>query len=152
MALPLIHARSAYALHAFRFGIAQLGASQNAVALKLTVNAATGGSMNITGEVAPANGWIVGVSIVLTANKTAGVLTVAPTINGTALASGTGLSAVAVANAALKANTQINTRVAGTRFSAGDLIGAKITTDANYLPTTNDCIVTVYVVYDEFRK
>lgn len=152
MTLPMIHALSAYALHAFRFGVSQLAASQSAVALKVNVNAATSGAMNITGEVAPASGWIVGVTIALTANKTAGVMTVAPTINGTALASGTGLSAVAVANTTAKTNTQISGRISGTRFSAGDLIGAKVTTDGSFEPTTNDVIVTVWVVFDEFRK
>lgn len=139
---------SPYALEYYSFGQSQAAANQAAVALKRNVNAATSGSLNITGVVMPFAGSIIGVTVNTSANKTAGVATVAPTINGTALASGTGLSAVALANAAAKASKMIDAQVSGARFNAGDLVGVKLTTDGSYLPTTLDWEVIIYVEFE----
>lgn len=146
--LPNTGIAAGFAVKSFAFGQSQAAASQAAVALKRNVNAATSGSLNITGVVMPVAGSIVGVTIVTSANKTAGVCTVAPTINGNALAAATGLSAVALANAALKAYKTIDAQTSGARFVAGDLIGVKLTTDGSYLPTTLDIEVIVYVVFE----
>lgn len=132
----------------YSFGQSQAAASQSAVALKRNVNAATGGSLNITDAVMPHAGSIVGVTIKTSANKTAGVATVAPTINGTALAAATGLSAVALANAAAKAVAMIDAQTPGARFNAGDLVGVKLTTDGSFAPTTLDVEVIVYVEFE----
>ena len=107
---------SGYSEEYYSFGQSQAAASQSAVALKRNVNAATGGSLNITGVPMPHAGGIVGVTIATSANKTAGVATVTPTINGTALAAATGLAAVALANAAAKKVQTIDAQVAGARF------------------------------------
>ena len=147
--LPNDGMASAYPLKYFSYGQAQSAASQSAVALKLNVNAATSGSLNITEIPMPFAGSIVGITAALTANKTAGVMTFAPTINGTALASGTGLSAVAMANATKGINKMIDANVSGARFAAGDTVGVKLTTDGSYAPTTNDLYVMVWVVFDK---
>lgn len=132
----------------FSFGQSQAAASQSAVALKRNVNAATGGSLNITGVPMPHAGSITGLTIATSANKTAGVATVTPTINGTAIAAATGLAAVALANAAAKAVKFIDAQIAGTRFQQGDLLGVKLTTDGSYLPTTLDWEVIIYVEFE----
>lgn len=139
---------SGYSEEYYSFGQSQAAASQSAVALKRNVNAATGGSLNITGVPMPHAGSIVGVTIATSANKTAGVATVTPTINGTALAAATGLAAVALANAAAKKVQTIDAQVAGARFNQGDLLGVKLTTDGSYLPTTLDWEVIVYVEFE----
>jgi len=139
---------SAFSEEYFSFGQSQAAASQSAVALKRNVNAATSGSLNITGVPMPHAGSIVGVTIATSANKTAGVATVTPTINGTAIAAATGLAAVALANAAAKKVQFIDAQVAGARFQQGDLLGVKLTTDGSYLPTTLDWEVIVYVEFE----
>ena len=130
------------------FAVSQLAASQAAVALKRNVNAATSGALNITSVVAPFAGSIIGVRLNSTANKTAGVATVTPTINGTAITAPTSLVAVAWANSSLKKNQQVDAQQTGARFNAGDLIGVKITTDGSFTPTTNDVEVIIDVLYE----
>lgn len=133
------------------FGLSQVPISQTAVALKMNVNAATSGSMNLTGFPAQFAGSIVGVSVVLTANKTAGVLTVTPTINGTAITTPAPLVAVAVANTTLKTVANTDAQQTGARFNAGDLLGVKLTSDGSLAPTTNDCLVFLTVLYENVQ-
>ncbi len=135
----------------FIFAAAQVGISQAAVALKLNVNAATGGALNLTGIPAPLAGSIVGLTAVLTANKTAGVMTLTPTINGTAIATPAALVAVAVANATLQKVATVDAQQVGARFKAGDLLGVKLTTDAAYAPITNDLYVQLLVVFENVQ-
>lgn len=110
---------------------ADVAASQSAVALKLNAN---------NDElVMPRNGSIVAITVASNAARTAGTLTVKPTVNGAEQL----LSAVLDA-----ANTQFKstTQAVGTEtFTAGQRIGVKITTDATWAPITADIVVTVYV-------
>jgi hypothetical protein len=139
---------SGYVLTSLPFGQAQAGASQAAVALKLNVNAATSGSLNITGVPALLAGSIVGITVIMTANKTAGAMSYTPTINGTAITTPASLVAVAMANATKQINVAVDAQQAGARFKAGDLLGVKITTDGSYAPTTNDVFVLLHVMYE----
>lgn len=146
--LPSNPLATMYPLASYTFAQSQSGANQSAVALKLNVNTATNGSLNITGVAMPFAGSIVGVTANLTANKTAGSMTLTPTINGTALSAPAVLVNVAVANSASKKVTMTDAQQTGARFAAGDLVGVKLTTDGSYAPTTNDLYVTVYAVFD----
>lgn len=134
--------------HMLSFAAAQVAINQAAVALKLNVNAATSGALNLTGLPAPFAGSIVGLTAVLTANKTAGVMTLTPTINGTAITTPASLVAVAVANATLQKVVTTDAQQVGARFKAGDLLGVKLTTDAAYLPITNDLYVQLLIVFE----
>lgn len=133
------------------FGVSQLGISQTGVALKLNVNAATSGSMNIVGFPAQFAGFITGISVTMTANKTAGVCSVTPTINTTALTAPSGLVTVTVANATKSRVVNVDYGLPGAAFAQGDLLGVKITTDGSLAPTTNDVVVTLYFVYREVQ-
>ncbi len=149
--LPTFKGFAEFILDKFGFSIVNIADSQTAQALATNVNSATSGSLAVTGFVAPLAGWIVGITVQTNENKTAGVLTFAPTIAGTALASGTGLSAVALANSAAKAYSWIGANVPGTQFAAGDLIGCKYTTDANLEPNTIDAFIEVFVIYKDVQ-
>ncbi len=148
--LPTTYELSTFQPQALAFGVSQLAASQSAVAAKINVNAATSGAMNVTSYSFAFPGWIVGVRMNMTANKTAGVFTVTPTINGTALTTAGGapgaLVAAAVANTTKTLNVNVDAGYSGCTFKAGDLIGLKYTTDGSYTPTTNDVLFWVDVV------
>lgn len=150
--IPTEPVAAAFQQEHFSFAVSQLAISQNAVALKRNVNAATSGALNITSVVAQFAGSIVGVRLNSTANKTAGAASVTPTINGTAISTPASLVAVAWVNATLKINKQVDAQQVGARFNAGDLIGVKITTDGSYAPTTNDVEVIVDVVYENVQN
>lgn len=88
----------------------------------------------------PCAGHVVGIAVYSNEARTAGTLTVDATINGTV----TGLTAVLNAT-----NTQTKvTRQAQNldKFSEGQRIGVKVTTDAGWLPITADITVAVMVV------
>lgn len=127
------------------FSISQLGASQTDLALKMNANAATSGSLNVVGVPFNYAGHIVGIRMSMTANKTAGVFSITPTINGTKITAPAKLvtALVAVTTKQLVVQDEINGAAA---FKAGDLIGVKITTDGSYAPTTNDVVVIVDVI------
>lgn len=144
--IPTEFSASAFIGDSMPFASSQVAINQSAVALKLNVNTATNGSLNITGIPARFKGSIVGIRIVLTANKTAGTMTFTPTINGTAITTPASLVNVAVANATSKTNTQVDAQQIP--FAAGDLIGVKMTTDGSYAPTTNDVYVLIDVEYE----
>lgn len=113
-------------------------ASQTAVALTLS-----GGRTEIP---MPADGYVVGVAVFSNEARTAGTLTVDPTINGTVV----GLTAVLDGtNTTTKTTRQANGL---DKFTAGQRIGVKITTDAGWLPTTADIDVTVLVVFNTANR
>ncbi len=110
-----------------------VAASQTDVALDLGLASAR------TSLPAVRPGSITGVVVRSAGARSAGTLTVEPTINGT----GTGLTAVLNAsNTTAKATTQPACLDA---FVAGDALGVKITTDGSWAPTTADITVLIEV-------
>ena len=96
-------------------------------------NAADGYSMPFAGEV-------IGISLRSSAARTAGTATVEGMVGTVA----TGLTAVLdAANTQNKATTQIR---GSDRFVAGDVVRARITTDASWAPVTADFAVIVWVL------
>jgi hypothetical protein len=85
------------------------------------------------------SGSVVGIAVTTNDPRTAGTLTVEATVNGT----GTGLTA---ALDGTNTTTDVTTQAKDAdAFAAGNLLGAIITTDAGWAPTTADIVVTVYV-------
>jgi hypothetical protein len=107
-----------------------VAASQAAVALNLEGN-------NRAEVIMPQRGFVTGIAAYSNAARSAGTLTVDVTIDGTV----TGLQAVLNGS-----NTQTHTATQilnNDAFVAGKRIGVKITTDADWAPTTADITVTV---------
>lgn len=148
--LPSVPEMSEYHRDKIDFGQAAIAKSQTAVALKLNVNEATTGSMNITGVPAQFDGSIVGLTVILSTNKTAGVMTFTPTINGTAITTPAALTAVAMGNAVKQVVANADAQQPGARFKQGDLLGIKMTTDGSYAPDgTADGVAWLHVVYEK---
>lgn len=85
-------------------------------------------------------GSITGVVVRTSTGRTAGTLTVEPTVN----AAGTGLTAVLNGTNTI---TKATTQAAGSdTFVAGDKLGVRITTDGTWAPTTDDIEVYIEVV------
>lgn len=90
----------------------------------------------------PASGAVIGIVVFSNAARTNGTLTVDATINGTV----TGCTAVLDGtNTTTKATRQGNS---ADKFTAGQRIGVKITTDGTWAPTTADIDVAVLVSLD----
>jgi|SRR5581483_324489 hypothetical protein len=124
-----------------RFARHTVAASLSASALTVIDTNATSGALNVTGEVMPFAGAIVGVGAALSAAASAGTLTLDVTINGTV----TGFQLVITTGASgstIKEYGQV-------RFNAGDTIGVKITTSGSWNGTTADLLATVYVIFDQ---
>jgi hypothetical protein len=115
-----------------------VAASQTDVQL-LVAEVASAASNAVDGYVMPFEGEIVAVTARLSAAATAGTLTAAPTVNGTETADPT-----------LSVTTEQSVRDLARRgtavFSAGDLIGAEITTGGTWDGTTADLVVVVWVL------
>lgn len=134
------------------FGVAAIALSQAAVAMKFGVNDATTGSNLNTGMPMPYAGSIVGIVEVMNTNKTAGVLGISPTINGTEIGSTIPLYRQAMANTALKVTKNVDGGQPGLRFNAGDVIGAKITTDGSFAPSASaDILCWLMVMFEQFQ-
>lgn len=121
---------------AFAFQQTDVAASQSAVAMDVL------GLAGNTEYTMPYSGSVVAVSIASNAARTGGTATVDVTINGTV----TGLQAALDGT-----NTQYHYASQGPdadRFSAGDRLGVKITTDGSWAPTTADVVVVVVVEFD----
>lgn len=115
-----------------------LAANQSAVALTVA-EVASAAQNAVDSCVMPFSGEIVAITGRLSAAATAGNLSVAPTVNGTAktdpvLAVTTGQSPYDTAPRST------------TPFAAGDRIGAKVTTDGSWDGTTADIVVVVWVL------
>lgn len=97
--------------------------------------------MTTRGYCAAVAGSVVSVTVKSNAARSAGTLTIEPTINGT----GVGITAVLDAT---NTTSHFTTQDAGLdTFAAGDNIGAIITTDGSWAPTTADIDVAVGVAY-----
>jgi hypothetical protein len=118
-------------LVALDFGQANVVASQTDV--QLVGNQSSGYVMPFAGE-------IVAVTYCLNANKTAGVLTVGPTVGGTEVTALT----VTAANATAIGSKTVKRRTAP--FAAGAEIGVELTTDGSLAPVTAELCVTVWVI------
>lgn len=106
-------------------------ASQSAVALPLV-----GGDADITSIPMPTAGSILGITVVCEAARSAGTLSVAPTIAGTAA---TGLAAAISTNVASAVATKAKDST-GCTFTAGQLIGVKVTTSSDWAAATTPSI------------
>ncbi|MFI6737441.1 hypothetical protein ACIBI9_31335 [Nonomuraea sp. NPDC050451] len=116
------------------FGLNDVAVSQTDVQLP----AFTG---NAVGAIMPFAGEIVAVSYLLSANKTAGSLTIGPTVGGTERTALTLSAANGVAS-----GRKLVKRITAT-FAAGAEIGAEITTDGSFAAGANpDLSVTVWVI------
>lgn len=112
-----------------------VAATQTAVALLIQGDAAR------QGNPVPYTGSIIGIVVVSNEARTAGTLTVDATVAGTV----TGLQAVLDGtNTTVKATTQAKDL---DTFTAGQLIGCKITTTGTWTPITADIIVGVTIEY-----
>lgn len=120
-----------YQVVPFTFFQANVADSQSAVALKEGTNQVTGITMPFAGEV-------LAVAANLSAAGTAGTLSVSATVGGTADAD----TAVAITTQTAKTTLVPRTKAA---FNAGDVLGVKVTTNADWDGTTADLVVTVYV-------
>lgn len=117
-----------------------VAASQTDV--QLPVAEVSGGVSNVVdGYVMPFAGCIIAISYDLSAAATAGVLTIGPTINGTEQADPT-LSVTLGTNGSDKASRE------AAPFTAGQRIGAEITTTSVWDSTTADIAVNVWVLLE----
>lgn len=118
---------------AFCFMQQDVAAEQSAVAIPVLGLAAN------TEIVLPFSGSVIGIAVASNDARTAGSLTVDVTVNGTA----TGLqAALDGSNTQYHSATQAKDTDA---FAAGARLGVKITTSADWAPTTADIVVTVVI-------
>lgn len=121
----------------FTFVQDNVAANQSAVALAIP------GDATRTGHPMIRSGAVTGISVYSNEARTAGTLTVDVTIDGSV----TGLQAILNGtNTQSHQATQMRT-AGGDAYPAGTLIGVKITTSADWAPTTADIIVEVEVEY-----
>ena len=131
----------------YAFARSQIAASLSNVNLKaMEVNTAAVGSNGVIGYPQLFGGWIVGYTIALSAASGAGTLTIAPTINGVAVAGQT-----LVASTLQYYTAPLDSAGAGLAFNAGDRIGAQISTSAGWTGTTIDGIFDLFVVWADAR-
>lgn len=123
-------------LVAFTFGQDALAASQTDVQLPVVMGEA---SQAVTGYTMPFDGEIVAICADLSVAATAGSLTVGATVGGTEKTDPT----LSITTETTKSDKALrNTAL----FSAGDVLGAEITTSGTWDGTTADLAVTVYVL------
>jgi len=118
-----------------------VAASQTNAQLPLVETSATTSTTDNDGYVMPFGGQIVAVTAALSAAATDGLLTVGATVGGTGGTDPT---------LSIETDTEANAScVRGTApFAAGDLVGAEITTDADWDATTADLAVVVWVLLE----
>lgn len=122
------------------FYIADAAASQTAVALSPPGEAT---ATDVAEQPIPWKGSIVGLSVAVEAARTAGTLTLQPTINGTAHGDG-----VIIDDDPTQYNTVTYAR--GTyQFTAGQRIGMDMTTDASWAAGTTPSVVGCVFVHIE---
>lgn len=117
------------------FGQVNVTASQTDVQLPV---AAVSGAVD--GYDAMFDGEIVGVAYALSAAGTTGAFTIGPTIDGTE-------NTTYAQTVGTTTKGRIRIPRGAMRFTAGQKIGAEITTAAGWDGTTSDLSVTVYVIY-----
>jgi hypothetical protein len=116
---------------------------QDAVAASQTDTQLTLGdvaaSHAVNGYVMPFEGEIVAITWNLSAAPSAGQMTIGPTVGGTEQTE----PVVTVTAGTSGRQTALREK---TRFAAGDVIGAEITTDGTWNATTADLVVVVWVL------
>ena len=125
---------------AFSFYDVDVAASQSAAAWGVDASASVGGA-SFAAIPMPLAGSVIGISVYSNDACTSGSLTADATINTTA----TGLQAVLNDTVTTTAVT-MQANDADT-FTAGQLLGVKVTTTSPWVPTTADAIVVVWVEY-----
>jgi hypothetical protein len=131
---------NAYPIIGLHFYQDDVAASQTDV--QLLVTQVTGAAGNVVdGYVMPWAGRVIGISYDLSAAGTAGVLTIGPTVNGTEQTDPT-LSVTTGTNGSDLASRE------AAPFTAGQRIGAEITTTSVWDATTADIAVTVWVLME----
>lgn len=119
----------------------QVGASQTDAQLNV-VEAYGGSTLSVidnTEYVMPFAGEIIAISYALTAAATQGTLTIGPTINGTEASALTQTVTTATSGSAKVKRGTIP-------FTAGQRIGAEISTNSSWNGTSADLLVTVWVL------
>lgn len=127
-----------------RWQLVELSFSQDAVAASqsaaaLNPQAAHGVVLDNVGITMPAEGYVVGISLNLSAAATGGTLTVVPTIDTTVTTD----PSLAVTTAVVGSDF---CKRATNYFAKHAVIGAKITTTADWTAETMDLYVSVWVV------
>lgn len=110
-------------------------ASQTNVTLSLGLGA-------VNDVVMPRTGHVIGIAVLSNAARTAGTLNVYPTIDGAALTPTAQLDATNTETH----EVQIASELANA-FLPGQTVGAEITTDGSWAPTTADIIVSVLIQF-----
>lgn len=124
----------------YAFTQADVAASQTDVQLSIqSVDNAADDQLGITGYIAPFDGEIVSITWKLSAAGTAGTFTIGPTIGGTEK---TTLTQTVGTAASGRGKVARGTNM----FSAGDEIGAEITTNGSWDGTSSDLVVCVGVL------
>lgn len=95
-----------------------------------------------------AAGSIVGIVAQLESNRTAGTMTIEPTVNGTKVTP-SDLDLTINAGTPNDATAKVAPATTGLTFSAGDKLGVKVTTDSSWAPTTATIRIDLLVVYDD---
>lgn len=116
-----------------------VAASQSGVVLDAGLGAISEHVMSLTGH-------IIAASIFSNDERTAGELSVSPTIDGTELDDELVLDATDTEEATIEIEKSLSSF-----FLSGQRIGAKITTDSSWAPTTADIIVSIMVQFDMGR-
>jgi hypothetical protein len=125
----------------FNFFDVNVSASQNAAVWGLDPSADVGGA-NFTEMTMPLAGSVIGIIVRSNAACTSGTLIADATINGTATGLQAGLNSVDDTQTSYTLQA-----IDADAFTAGQRIGVKVTTSANWLPTTADVMVSVLVEY-----
>jgi hypothetical protein len=135
--MQINNALGKYQLIGLNFSQASLAAAQSAVALYNQEVDAT--VLDVIGYTMPFAGEVIGVSANLSAAGTAGSVTIVPTIATTVTTDpSASITTLVVANDTCKRGTN--------PFAAGAVIGAKVTTSADWNGTTADLQVIVWVL------
>jgi len=132
---------NAYPMERFRFTRDGVAASLSNVQLSATGHAETTPTYWVTGYVMPWAGTVVGIDCQLSAAATTGSLTIGPTIGGTEQADPTLSITVATEGYDIAPRGLVS-------VAAGDLLGAEITTSADWDGTVSDLLVHVWVIFE----
>lgn len=133
------------------FGAPSLAASQAQVALKLMPNDATSGTLNITGIPMPLGGSIIAITATLGSNLSAGTFGISPTVGGTEVSSTSPLYRVSIASSSSSGYATADADSAGLTFTAGQLVGAKATTNGSFACSGSaDLLVVIYVIFNNW--
>ncbi len=133
--LPGVDAFPKWQIQRYDFAVHNLAISQTALVLKRGVNDAASGTLLNVGVVAPAAGFIIGLTANLLAVLTHTALSLSPSIAAAEVATTCSLYRVAMEVATPSIISKfVDYSGAGLGFTAGQLLGLMVTTDANMLP------------------